>query len=521
MNNQKKTGGLPKKILYIAIDIGVVLFSYLVFAWIKPGTKNRFILEYYPSLLVFLGIWIFVSLMISKYNFSKKTRLQDVEIPIIISNFTILSVVSILIYFLDVFYSRMVVFGTVLLSTGIEMLLVYIYHSFEFSTEIETEMSVIGTTPAKEAIPAAKVVSILKPEVPDKPEEKVDATAIASAIVEEVGEEPLAYISRFIDLESARNIFVSTTTRFNIKRLAGDHYYALINLKRINDIQRINKFFETVNSKLPDGGVFIDWAETNALRKKKILNHFPVVLNYIVYSIDFLFRRVFPKMAITQKVYFFLTKGRNRALSRAESLGRLYSCGFEVVDETTIEDHLYFVARKVGKPAFDYNPTYGPVIRLRRLGKNGKEIKVYKMRTMHPYSEYIQGYVFEKYSLQAGGKFKDDFRISTLGRIMRKLWIDELPMLVNLLKGDLKIMGVRPLSKHYFSLYTKELQERRIKHKPGLVPPFYVDLPVTLDEIMASENKYLDAYEKSPLLTDVSYFFKAFYNIIFKHARSK
>ena len=103
---------------------------------------------------------------------------------------------------------------------------------------------------------------------------------------------------------------------------------------------------------------------------------------------------------------------------------------------------------------------------------------------------------------------------------MRKFWLDELPMFFNLINGDMKLVGVRPLSKHYFNLYTEELKEKRLRFKPGLVPPFYVDLPRTLDEIMDSESRYLDAYAKNPLWTDVRYFFLAFWNIAFKHARS-
>jgi lipopolysaccharide/colanic/teichoic acid biosynthesis glycosyltransferase len=139
---------------------------------------------------------------------------------------------------------------------------------------------------------------------------------------------------------------------------------------------------------------------------------------------------------------------------------------------------------------------------------------------MHPYAEYLQEYIYNKHSLDEGGKFKDDFRVSTIGRMMRRLWIDELPMIINLLKGDLKIVGVRPLSKHYFSLYTKELQEKRTRYKPGLIPPFYVDAPKTINEIMASEMRYLDAYAKHPIWTDFKYFFTAIFNIIFKNFRS-
>ncbi|MBL0340951.1 MAG: sugar transferase [Bacteroidetes bacterium] len=157
---------------------------------------------------------------------------------------------------------------------------------------------------------------------------------------------------------------------------------------------------------------------------------------------------------------------------------------------------------------------------MRRFGYLGKVINVYKFRTMYPFSEYLQQYIYEKNKLQEGGKFKDDFRISTLGRFMRKYWLDELPMIMNLLKGDLKLVGVRPLSKQYLSLYSEELQQKRLQFKPGLIPPFYADLPKTLDEIMASENRYLDQYSKHPIRTDIKYFFASFKQIIFKKARS-
>jgi lipopolysaccharide/colanic/teichoic acid biosynthesis glycosyltransferase len=230
--------------------------------------------------------------------------------------------------------------------------------------------------------------------------------------------------------------------------------------------------------------------------------------------------RIFPKLPITKKIYFWITNGYHRAISRAEALGRLYSCGFEVIDDQVINGQLYFTARKVREPFFDYRPTYGLMIRLKRVGKNGKNIYVNKLRTMHPYSEYLQDYVYQKHSLQEGGKFHKDFRVSTLGRVMRKLWIDELPMLLNLLKGDLKLVGVRPLSQHYLELYNEDFRARRIRYRPGLVPPFYADMPKSLEEIQASEAHYLDAFDKHPLWTDFRYFWKAMYNIVVRNARS-
>ena len=64
------------------------------------------------------------------------------------------------------------------------------------------------------------------------------------------------------------------------------------------------------------------------------------------------------------------------------------------------------------------------------------------------------------------------------------------------------------------------LQEKRIKYRPGLVPPYYADLPETLEEIQDSELRYLESFEKRPLRTQWRYFWKAFVNIVFKKARS-
>ena len=104
---------------------------------------------------------------------------------------------------------------------------------------------------------------------------------------------------------------------------------------------------------------------------------------------------------------------------------------------------------------------------------------------------------------------------------MRKYWLDEWPMFINLLKGEIKLVGVRPLSRHYYSLYNEELQKERIKYRPGLLPPFYVDMPKTLEEIEASELKYLrSCREKGVFRTDFVYFWRILWNIIVKRERS-
>jgi lipopolysaccharide/colanic/teichoic acid biosynthesis glycosyltransferase len=344
---------------------------------------------------------------------------------------------------------------------------------------------------------------------------------IEKEIVKKRSSAVLEFLKECLGDNYLNTYFLASSDNFDILKLERSNYSGIVNLELVNRKRRINKFFEACNYKLEAGGLYIGSVQTYAMRRKALMDKYPFPFNGMVYLIDAVFHRILPKLRITQKLYFYLTKGKNRMISRAETFGRLYSCGFEIVDEKEIDNELFFVARKVNKPAFDLQPTYGPLIRLRRVGKDGKVFRVYKLRTMYPYAEYLQDYVYKHNQLDEGGKFKDDFRVSPMGRFFRKFWIDELPMFWNLLKGDMKLIGVRPLSSHYFSLYTKELQEKRTKTKPGLVPPFYADMPKTLEDIMASELKYLAAYEKAPLRTDIKYFFLIFKNIFFKGARSK
>jgi len=261
--------------------------------------------------------------------------------------------------------------------------------------------------------------------------------------------------------------------------------------------------------------------ETKDQRKKRLLKKYPPVINYIFYSFDFLVKRILPKLKITRPLYFFLTHGNNSVISRAEALGRLSRGGFRIRQESFIGNHLCIEAKKTGAPFPQNGNIYGPLIALPRVGKEGKLIKVYKLRTMHPYSEYIQDYVYRLHDLQDGGKFKNDFRITSWGAFCRKVWLDEFPMLINFFRGDMKIVGVRPLSKQYFELYQPEVRERRVRYKPGLIPPFYADMPADLEAIQKSELKYLDSYDRRPVLTDIKYFFKSQWNILFRHARSK
>ena len=288
----------------------------------------------------------------------------------------------------------------------------------------------------------------------------------------------------------------------------------------LNAIRYVNRYLREANQKLKKGGYLAVAFDTAMKRRLQFYVKYPKFLANILYFFDFLWHRVFPKLFLTRWLYYLCTKKVRKVFPRPEILGRLYYCGFDVVSEQYIHDRYCVIAQKRGEPDTEHRH-YGIIVKLPRIGKGGKPFLVYKFRTMFAYSEYLQTYVYNNNNLQVGGKFRDDYRITDWGRMMRKLWIDELPMFFNILKGQMKLVGVRPLSKQYFELYDPEVREKRIKYKPGMLPPYYADMPETLQEIQESEMRYLEAYEKHPLRTNWKYFWKIVGNIVFRHKHSQ
>ena len=294
----------------------------------------------------------------------------------------------------------------------------------------------------------------------------------------------------------------------------------LLSQEHMNAVRYLNRYLRRANAKLKMDGYFVCSFDTARKRKVKIFSTYPRFLAYIIYYIDFLWHRVCPKLYLTRRFYYFCTKKVRKVFPRPEVLGRLCYCGFDVVSEQYIHDRYCVIAQKKRLPSTKHH-VYGIFIKLRRVGKDGKLFNVYKFRTMFAYSEYLQSYVYENNQLDEGGKFKNDYRVTGWGRILRKYWLDELPMIINMLKGQMKLVGVRPLSQQYFNLYSPELQQLRIKTKPGLLPPFYVDMPKSLKQIQESEKRYLEAYLEHPFKTDWKYFWAIVRNIVFKKKRSK
>jgi lipopolysaccharide/colanic/teichoic acid biosynthesis glycosyltransferase len=501
-------------------DIVILAISFLLVVSTKPSSFKG----YLPSHSAFFGIlaliWLLVSLINGKMHRGKIINYSTLFYRVLSSNIIALSITALLMYSLrEYFYSRTVVLGTALLATILELIIGFVYISYKKARLQDIEEYENYKTIKKKS--EYELVGQLNGNGKNNTISEVINPRVLLAIERECGPDMARAVIRISGSRlNARTAVLSTTTIFNITNLPFDKYDYIINLHKFNDIQKLNDFLDEVNAKLVDKGYFFCCVETKDQRKARLLKKYPPVLNYIYYFFDFIVKRILPKLKFTAGLYNFLTRGSNAVISRAEALGRLSRAGFMINQESFIGNQLCIEAVKCFDPIMTNGNFYGPLIALPRIGRNGDIIKVYKLRTMHPYSEYIQDYVYKQHYLQDGGKFRDDFRITTWGAVSRKIWLDELPMLINFFKGNMKLVGIRPLSKHYFELYNKDLQERRIQYKPGLIPPFYADIPSDLDAIQESENRYLDSYDNRPFFTDFKYFWKSMFNITFRHARS-
>ena len=145
----------------------------------------------------------------------------------------------------------------------------------------------------------------------------------------------------------------------------------------------------------------------------------------------------------------------------------------------------------------------GPVIfKQERPGLNGKVFKLYKFRTMTDAKD------------ENGNLLDDEYRLTSFGKKLRSTSLDALPELYNILKGDMSIVGPRPLLVKYLPLYNDE-QKRRHDVRPGLTGLAQVSgrNAITWTEKFNKDIEYVDNVS---LGLDISIFFKTIYCVLKK-----
>ena len=159
----------------------------------------------------------------------------------------------------------------------------------------------------------------------------------------------------------------------------------------------------------------------------------------------------------------------------------------------------------------------GPVFfKHTRIGKNGKIIKIYKYRTMVANEEEL----IKKFTPEQMKEYKENFklendpRITKVGKFLRKTSLDELPQLLNIIQGDLALIGPRPVVKSELEKYG-ENTGKFLSVTPGLTGNWAASgrSNTTYEERMKMELWYVDNIS---FITDVKIFFKTIIAVIKK-----
>jgi exopolysaccharide biosynthesis polyprenyl glycosylphosphotransferase len=140
----------------------------------------------------------------------------------------------------------------------------------------------------------------------------------------------------------------------------------------------------------------------------------------------------------------------------------------------------------------------GPIFfKQERVGLHGAHFGMFKFRSMVVNADALKDKLMAQNEMQGGVvfKMKNDPRITTIGRFIRKFSIDELPQLINILRGDMTIVGPRPAVPREVALY-KVWQRRRLSVRPGLTCYWQVSgrNEIGFDEWMQLDLKYVDTW---------------------------
>ncbi len=494
----------------IGIDIILWIVSLLVcIVWRFAADKSE-VWAYVVLAAILMASWIAVGLLVQLYRNYRKAWYWQSMLSLVVTTTVLMLGAQYLLPQTPLPVSVNVATWLIGIVAGIDVLVILMEHYWKYATNMTVPVMQIEerdhATVSRE----------------DAPRSEKSMETVHRAITSLTTEEDYHMLREKAGLDSRLTKVVADRDRFAILQLPEYEYSCIVDMTLLNDARGINKRFCLVNKKLPDNGRYVCCYRPQEYIKQKMLSKYPAGLNWCIYSLYFFWKRVVPRLMLTSRLYYDTTKGRKRMLSKTEVLGRLYYCGFEVDDIVPMGHIEYVFCHRHMQPYPQQQlKVYGPLIKLRRVGKNKKFVYFYKVRTMHPYAEYIQKYVFDQRGgMNIADKSDDDWRITSWGKIMRKYWLDELPMLINWIKRDVKLVGVRPLSKTMFETYPKWLQDKRTKTKPGLIPPFYIDHPKTFEELYASEDKYLTEYLKHPVWTDTKYFFMTMHSILFRRMHS-
>jgi lipopolysaccharide/colanic/teichoic acid biosynthesis glycosyltransferase len=150
-----------------------------------------------------------------------------------------------------------------------------------------------------------------------------------------------------------------------------------------------------------------------------------------------------------------------------------------------------------------------------RIGYCGKRFTLYKLRTM--YIDQNKRIDMEKIKEgESEGilfKMHNDPRVTPLGKILRKTSIDELPQLWNVVRGDMSLVGPRPLVPYMLAPYP-HIEEKRCEVRPGISGKWQVSARNDNNSVLGMVNHDFDYVENYSLMMDIGILLKTFFVVV-------
>lgn len=167
-------------------------------------------------------------------------------------------------------------------------------------------------------------------------------------------------------------------------------------------------------------------------------------------------------------------------------------------------------------PAICLESPGAPVFKQTRIGRNGRRFSIYKFRSMYQDAEERKKELMAQNEMNGlMFKMKDDPRITKVGKFIRKTSIDEFPQFLNVLKGDMSLVGTRPPTEEEFLQY-EERHKRRLSLKPGLTGLWQVKgrSEITdFEEIVRLDLEYIDNWS---IWSDIKLLIETVFVVLFQ-----
>jgi len=264
-------------IIFFLIEFAFIIIIFVSLYFYKKSTLR--LAENYQILL--MGIfftWLLVSLLSHKFNIVRKENYLKTVFPFLRSEIILISVISFFIFFFKLaMYSRFIILGSLGLFSVMEVIVVSVYYLF--TTPQESDENMVNIFEAR-TIETEKQEFIEEKKEPTLIYDFPGFTLKTISIKEKLKNiylKKFQSVYKFIEdnlnldkIDIFESEVINTGNPYNIEILEDNSLAFLLNLHRINDFRRINKYFIEVNRKIRSGGIFISRFESFKQRKKRI-----------------------------------------------------------------------------------------------------------------------------------------------------------------------------------------------------------------------------------------------------------